>query len=529
MSLNLILKSNDRAAVSLIEAVNNVLAGKERTDRPQNLQDAVDILQDVIAEGLERPAANYIVDPSKIALQEAKSRRNHTNASAKRRKRQLARSGWALLDIVQQRLPSEHMEENPKALEIRQKVLQRIQRARAFLQQLDQMGSDDIDLAQLEDELYQSLTDAFQTLEVFARSEASPIDEDVSARLSTKKYNLTSPKIAFDNSQECEFPLDAIEQFEKITGFKMLFQSDRTAVDRKNNRDVFFASSSSGEKNVDSISQRELCDFTDRSVENFEPVSTMKDASDSLNSDLINHEDRVAELFTGQVEIKKHAPLIIHNRELQDLEITRLVGAPNGAQIEIVYSPEPPQYELFIKHDFFERPAIVQIVEPTPDKMELYWHHIVLRSSASGRNLGRRIVMESVMQAAQLQFDTVATPAIGAYGTEYQGYRVWPNLGFDRLLNRRELQALQSELTEDEKHSLNINTSMLPEELSLAQSIVDLTSSTLGRLWWKIYGSGGLLNFDLQRGSQSWQLFNRTAREAGFVHLVHMSQRCLTK
>lgn len=546
MSQNLIVKPDDKLYLYRSALADGVAGDSEALEEPLNLQEAIDLLEEVIAEGLDTQRVNDVLDSAAVRRSEDRRRRNSTEADAVRRRRQVMTLMLAQVEILERRLRLNVAVTDLRASAAKRRVRRQLTRIRQCLQKLGRASLDTVDIQLVEDELNQSLMSAYRALQECEHSYFAPNGGDLDSvhLASDLSLPVSRAREKVEVKHACvarPCPVGAVEQFARITGFGARQDSDRTPVRGTNSPGLFVAASAvadgdlvapkvSGPPGVRlaDLSAEDECDAGECGQGKMRTARAGFFAGAGRAVKAVGG-DLLAGLFGGRVEIRKHVPLIVQGTELEHREIIRLVGAPNGSEIEIIYSSEAARYELFIHHECFERPAIVQIVQNDVQGTELYWHHIVLRASAAGRQLGRRIVMESLMQAAQLQFDTVATPAIGAYGTEYQGYRVWPYLGFDRQLSRRELKALQSGLTEDEKHSLRIEEDFLPAQLSRAQSIIELMPSSLGRMWWKLYGTGGLLNFDLTAASQSWRRFNQAARESNFVHLAHMSQMFLRK
>ena len=127
-----------------------------------------------------------------------------------------------------------------------------------------------------------------------------------------------------------------------------------------------------------------------------------------------------------------------------------------------------------------------------------------LRQEFRRRKLGVRSVAIELFEAARTkQFHAVEVDAIGDYfslapenpASEYSGYLVWPQLGFDGPVPKEAIS--------------------LHPELSRFSSVSEVLASTNGLATWLKKGCSALLSFELAETAPSWVALNRYMTENG--------------
>lgn len=172
-------------------------------------------------------------------------------------------------------------------------------------------------------------------------------------------------------------------------------------------------------------------------------------------------------------------------RELPALEWASLVGAPDGARVDVLSdsSDYGPVVHLRMAHPWLEGAALRYVYRDPEDRVAIRNELLIVRDEAP-EGVGVRLLALQVRAARALGLAYLSAYAAGGPGSPFVGYSVWPRLGYNgpipSAVRRR-----------------------LPLEYQDARDLLDLLVRPGGAVWWRRHGTGFEATFDLGAGSRS--------------------------
>ncbi len=184
-------------------------------------------------------------------------------------------------------------------------------------------------------------------------------------------------------------------------------------------------------------------------------------------------------------------------RDLTDGEIAGLTGAPDGALVSI-HPLEGNRLAMKAEHPHVVQ--MIRIVERTSDGLVLH-NESFFADAGAPDGFGTRALATQVATAQRLGVRRMETNA--ARGKGMNGYYTWPCLGYDTAIPLTSLKrgAVKS----------------LPPSLSNATRLHEVMTSADGRAWWKQWGVGLHMEFDLTPGSAAALRLAAYLREKGIT------------
>lgn len=170
----------------------------------------------------------------------------------------------------------------------------------------------------------------------------------------------------------------------------------------------------------------------------------------------------------------------LFGRALSEQEWAVLIGAPDGATVDVTAGLSGAEIRLDARHPFI-REMDRRVVRDPLGRTIIRNERLFLRPEAPA-GLGTRILAHQVRSAALLGVAYLEATAIR--GPLANGYYTWPLLGFDGSLSDATRRAL-------------------PDRLRSARSLHDLFGSPGGAEWWRLHGETIDVHFDLSSRSLS--------------------------
>lgn len=175
-------------------------------------------------------------------------------------------------------------------------------------------------------------------------------------------------------------------------------------------------------------------------------------------------------------------------REVSDLDLQQLVGAPHNAAV-MVDAASDGNLIFHVTHPLYQQPHIAHAVK-WPDGasfMQLDLYHL---KDTAPAGMGTQAFGEMAKQARAMGMEAIHIPTAARTSGGMVGYYVWPRLGADAKLP-------------DDK------VSALPEGLKGAKRLSDLMATDEGRKWWKAKGDTITCTFNLDPESVSSKQLSR--------------------
>lgn len=177
---------------------------------------------------------------------------------------------------------------------------------------------------------------------------------------------------------------------------------------------------------------------------------------------------------------------------IDDWQLQDLVMCPSGGSIQAAVAPAG--FAIQAWHSSLFEPGYGNEVQLKKDTkgfyLEVEWAMFNL-SAPSG--IGCCAFLRAAQTAQRLGLSRVELLAAGGSGSSwsrsFNGYYSWPRFGFDAPLERMMLAKVQAE-----------------PHLSNCTTVQDVLQVDPG--WWKSYGDGCVMTFDLTDGSSSWRTLN---------------------
>lgn len=191
-------------------------------------------------------------------------------------------------------------------------------------------------------------------------------------------------------------------------------------------------------------------------------------------------------------------------------DLAILSMAPNGATLELTISKgkhygQPPGFHLTVHHDAIGPGHANNVVwyETVDGRHGLYVDHIFFDnpSFSKPRHFGTIAAARMIFTAYRLGFDELTLLAGGSkkfadrWTWPMNGYRFWPSLGFNAPVHPTEIQGIPK----------------------LQQCVTVLDIKEVSPEWWRDCGDGRDMQFDLTKGSVSWEVLFQTLRRKGLA------------
>lgn len=178
-------------------------------------------------------------------------------------------------------------------------------------------------------------------------------------------------------------------------------------------------------------------------------------------------------------------------------KLAEVAGAMVGSSIDVTVF-KSKYLMIFIKHKDYTATRI--ILDKTIENEEIY-------VKKTNKGLGTKIFLQQVRVAFDNGFENIKAIASGNNGSDYNGYYTWPRLGYDALLSRSMFSGSKDVLNQADK--------LLNFSKNNKLRISDLMKTKDGRYFWKQYGSGMKMIFDLKPNSLSRRVLEKYAKEKG--------------
>jgi len=206
--------------------------------------------------------------------------------------------------------------------------------------------------------------------------------------------------------------------------------------------------------------------------------------------------------FSGDVELRAAdgvLPIKIGDEDITD-RLWQLAGAFDGSILTVkIKKRVPTQWGrsdaivLSVEHEFLERAMVREILSVPDQGATIRVMHNVefyLRKECQGHGIGAYCLAYEAMAAFRLEFSKIVANAANHPDV---GWKVWPRLGYDAIIEPDILQKMRHELAE---------RGVVPGPQGLR--ISELWDRGHFDLWEK-YGTGCMMEFDLSSG-QSWSM-----------------------
>ena len=201
-------------------------------------------------------------------------------------------------------------------------------------------------------------------------------------------------------------------------------------------------------------------------------------------------------LFTGCSEQKfREIATRFFDLKTQSIDIVKRVakasGAPSGSDVEFLTSSENPDR---IVVNFNEKSCEGRRVFKKSNG-SITVENDSFEANVKGSGIGTRMLYQQATEAASLGVKDIFTMAAGNSDSDMNGYYTWPRLGFDGRLQSSTLEAAHL------------------DGFSEVSKISDLMKTADGRKWWREYGVGHRVTFDLSEGSQSRRVLDEYVKQ----------------
>lgn len=162
-------------------------------------------------------------------------------------------------------------------------------------------------------------------------------------------------------------------------------------------------------------------------------------------------------------------------RHLDDEDIARITGAPDGAEIAV--AAEDDVVRFYIEHPLYQEQSI-RTLQFYGGQLELHQDLLIIEPHAPA-GFGTHVFATQIEAARDLGLDIVTVYAAGDITQTYwAGYYVWPRLGYD------------APVPPGVRH-------LMPESLTDAETLSDLYQTAEGRAFWKQHGHALHMAFEL--------------------------------
>jgi hypothetical protein len=161
-------------------------------------------------------------------------------------------------------------------------------------------------------------------------------------------------------------------------------------------------------------------------------------------------------------------------------DIAGLMGALDGATMEVGWDDMNETFEVYVVHPFYQ-----SYRQFTDDGTSIANVTFTVSPNAPP-GVATRVVARQMDAAAKMGIQTVFLTAAGEKGDDYNGYYTWPRLGFDAKIPWNTIKRA-------------------PPGLRSATTLLDLFSRPGGPEWWKEHGSEIVVSFDPSLGSPNRQ------------------------
>jgi GNAT superfamily N-acetyltransferase len=205
--------------------------------------------------------------------------------------------------------------------------------------------------------------------------------------------------------------------------------------------------------------------------------------------------------FTGQVALidaQRIFPILMDGYDVTE-RLWELAGAFDGSIIDVKVKPKKTAWGpadaifLTVRHDALERPMRREILlVPEADLVIRIMHNVefYLKKAYRQQGIGTIALATEARAAFELGFTKIVANAANAPDV---GWRVWPKLGYDAVVDPDVFQKMQKELDD-------LNFSCVQGHLRISH----LWDSGLYFLW-EDHGAGCIMEFDVSR-ADSWSM-----------------------
>jgi hypothetical protein len=205
--------------------------------------------------------------------------------------------------------------------------------------------------------------------------------------------------------------------------------------------------------------------------------------------------------FNDNIFLISDQSFVLNGVELDTTTIARLTGAIDGSYVLAYLQDGELVFEI-------DNPEIVDMMQRTivesSDGFNLISNDIfILHEAYRGMSLGLRSFAREAREAQRIGFRKIFTKAAGSAGAKdngFSGWYVWARAGFNAELTSLEVNQLAN-------HS--------NPALRSARCLHDLMDNSDGVAWWKSFGRGRHMEFDLSTGSKHWYILNQYLSEKG--------------
>ncbi len=188
-------------------------------------------------------------------------------------------------------------------------------------------------------------------------------------------------------------------------------------------------------------------------------------------------------------------------------QVASMVGAPDGAEVTIRLLHR--ELDIEVEHPAFAGSQHRSITKSRSGDFEIINHSFFLNKQFRGKGeIGPQVVARSVENAQKFGVSKIHIPQAIRGGIDPHtnrpsaaGYYAWPRFGWDAPLGNISWSQTRREVGE-----------AFPE----AKTIQDVMATKEGRDWWQKHGSQiNDLEFDLEEGSRSMEVFQKYGKETG--------------
>jgi hypothetical protein len=191
---------------------------------------------------------------------------------------------------------------------------------------------------------------------------------------------------------------------------------------------------------------------------------------------------------------------VLFGRNIDHATWARLVGAPDGATVEVLPSPAPDYQhgvQLRVHHPWFVGPAIRYAFVNVDGQLAMANDWFQVQDEAPS-GVGTPVLTHQVREAQAQGFRDILAEAAGGPGSTLNGYYTWARLGFDGFIPRQ-------------------IRPRLPASWRNAVFVLDLIEQPGGPAWWKANGRTYEGTFDVRASSRSVRILRSYTGERNIV------------
>jgi hypothetical protein len=172
---------------------------------------------------------------------------------------------------------------------------------------------------------------------------------------------------------------------------------------------------------------------------------------------------------------------------MTDQQVAALVGAPDGADIKILWDKFGKKFDVTSRAQGFASDRYVKVGRDGKPRVENF--QVIIDPASPHKGTGARLFARQVDALTRTGQTEIKTNAKGsASNKKYVGYKVWPKLGYDGPVPNKYLRKMPAELRDQAGDTPRLS---------------DVLGTDAGRKWWDANGGDIDLAFDLRSGSAS--------------------------